>query len=709
MFANLRSRVGLRSIDVDRWLPWLVGLAGFVLYAATAAPSIVRFDDDSLEFQLVGPTLGIAHPTGYPLYTLLGGLWSRVIFPVGNWAWRMNLFSALAGALTVGLVYVLIQRVARQAGYGSQPLAGLIGAGVFALGSVWWSQTTVAEVYALHGLFTAAILYAAVSVPQKSIVNPDGRMTRLFLLFGLSLTHHRTTLLLAPGLAVYLLWQIPGLWRPRWIWLRWVAALSLPLLLYLYLPLRASMGVADLNGDYVNSWAGFWFHVLAQGYAGFFQASSLTVTRTAGEWLGFFVEQMGLFYLVLGIGGWIWLGMQRGAARRIAALLALTGLVDLLFVLNYRVGDPEVFLLPLLMVLAVGAGMGTVWLFSRREITLWSADQVAVAMLLVGIAMQGVGPGFVPPAYTWTAHDQAVAMAKVDFPPQSRVIGIVGEVTALKYMQRSDGLGLNALPVAADDPDTRRTLVAEEMAAGHPVFLTRELAGIENEYSFTGSGPLVRVWPRGQAQSSPPQVAISAEFDDGRLALTGYDLAIAQQAGGPSLDVAFYWQAAAPLTRTLKLSLRLLGPDGETLTVADEFPLHQAAPTWSWLPGEVLRDEYTLPLPINQSTNQPTPSRSSSTTPTPWPRWGGGRWDWRGIDLGKDFNAKGAKMRRAQRKAEMFSVLLCALCVFAPFALKNRTRYANPTLNANPSLMELATRQPRSAITINFSIISRSA
>ena len=39
--------------------------------------------------------------------------------------------------------------------------------------------------------------------------------------------------------------------------------------------------------------------------------------------------------------------------------------------------------------------------------------------------------------------------------------------------------------------------------------------------------------------------------------------------------------------------------------MADEFPLHQAAPTGFWLPGEVLRDEYSLPLPINQSTNQP--------------------------------------------------------------------------------------------------------
>ncbi len=605
MFANLRPPVGLRSIDLDRWLPWLTGLAAFVLYAITAAPSIVRFDDDSLEFQLVGPTLGIAHPTGYPLYTLLGGLWSRVIFPIGNWAWRMNLFSALAGAITVGLIYALIRRVSEQSGAPGHPLAGLVGAGVFALGSVWWSQTTVAEVYALHGLFTAAILYAAVTITQESVLNPDRRMTRLFLLFGLSLAHHRTTLLLAPGLAVYLLWQIPDLWRPRWIWVRWAAALALPLLLYLYLPLRAGMGVADLNGDYVNTWAGFWFHVLAQGYAGFFEANPLAVSRSFGAWLAFFAGQMGAFYLVLGIVGWIWLGLRRGSARRAGGFLALIAGVNLLFVLNYRVGDPEVFLIPTFLALAVGVGAGMVGLMERLGKGPLSA-QIGTALLVIGPLIAGVGPGYAPPIYAWTAHDQAVAMAKVDFPPQSRVMGIVGEVTALKYMQRSVGLGLNALPVAADDPDTRRTLVAEEMAAGHPVFLTRELAGIETEYSFTGTGPLVRVWPRGQAQSGPPQQPAQVDFDDGQLRLTGYDLAIAQQAAGPSVNVAFYWQAAAPLTRTLKLSLRLLGPDGETLATADEFPLRQAAPTWSWLPGEILRDEYALPLPINQSTNQPT-------------------------------------------------------------------------------------------------------
>ena len=95
---------------VYRLAPWIVGILFFGIYALTAAPSIAALFDDSLEFQLVLPTFGIAHPTGYPLYTLLGGLWN-LLFPVGNWAWRANLFSALAGGAAVALVYVTAHRL----------------------------------------------------------------------------------------------------------------------------------------------------------------------------------------------------------------------------------------------------------------------------------------------------------------------------------------------------------------------------------------------------------------------------------------------------------------------------------------------------------------------------------------------------------------------------------------------------------------------
>ena len=276
------------------WLriaPWLVGLAFLFLYGMTTAPSIVTLFDDSLEFQLVLPTFGIAHPTGYPLFTLLGGLWSRVLFPFGNWAWRANLLSALAAATTVALVYVLASKlVAAVVDQPGAAWAGLAAAMAFGLVPIWWAQATLAEVYALHSLLVCAVLVTAIGIERTTGPAFDRRMTLLWFLVGLGVAHHRTIVLVLPGLAVYLLWSVPGIWRPRRVWWLWLAALAVPLLFYLYLPLRAGMGMRDLHGSYTNSWSGFWDHVLARGYTGFFThlcADRRAVgRRLVGTWPG---------------------------------------------------------------------------------------------------------------------------------------------------------------------------------------------------------------------------------------------------------------------------------------------------------------------------------------------------------------------------------------------------------------------------------------
>ena len=263
------------SSKTQRWLlPGAVFILSLLFYAGTAAPSIVALFDDSLEFQLVLPTFGIAHPTGYPLYTLVGGVWSN-FFPFGNWAWRVNILSAVAAAGAVALVFVLTQRLTAVNGRGDL-WAGSAAAIAFGFGAVWWSQATVAEVYAAHNLLVAAVLLIAVDLPALRGPAADCRMTLLLALIGLGLAHHRTTMLLLPGLAVYMLWTMPALRRRRPVWLLWSAALLAPLLLYVYIPLRAAQGVVDLNASYVNTWAGFWDHVLARRYTGFFTANELT-------------------------------------------------------------------------------------------------------------------------------------------------------------------------------------------------------------------------------------------------------------------------------------------------------------------------------------------------------------------------------------------------------------------------------------------------
>ena len=66
-------------------------------------------------------------------------------------------------------------------------------------------------------------------------------------------------------------------------------------------------------------------------------------------------------------------------------------------------------------------------------------------MLILLLLMAGGGrDASIDRSGEWAAHDYAVYMAKVDFPPGSRGIGIEGEMTALKYMQQAEQIGLHS-------------------------------------------------------------------------------------------------------------------------------------------------------------------------------------------------------------------------------------------------------------------------
>ncbi len=78
-------------------LPWAFLIAGAALYGASAMPGLAIMD--SGEFLGVAVKLGVAHPTGYPLYAVLGHL--ATFFPWGDAAWRINLLSAAGAAGTV--------------------------------------------------------------------------------------------------------------------------------------------------------------------------------------------------------------------------------------------------------------------------------------------------------------------------------------------------------------------------------------------------------------------------------------------------------------------------------------------------------------------------------------------------------------------------------------------------------------------------------
>ena len=182
------------------------------------------------EMQTVPHLLGVAHPTGYPTYVLLG--WFAQLVPLGSIAFRANLLSAVLVSGALATVVAILLRL------GVRPL--IAAAAALALGAIptVWAAATVAEVNPLHLLFVALLLH-------RALVWEEERRTRDLvlggLLLGLALGNHLLIAFVAPFIGLFALWvgrreiaSRPGILATA------VAAGLLGLSVYLYIPLAAN-------------------------------------------------------------------------------------------------------------------------------------------------------------------------------------------------------------------------------------------------------------------------------------------------------------------------------------------------------------------------------------------------------------------------------------------------------------------------------------
>jgi len=98
---------------------------------------------DSGDFALAALQLGIPHPTGYPLYTMVGHACIR-LWPLLEPVWVLNVLSAVCAASAVALLYLLAVRLLKKR------WAAVLPAATFAVTPSFWSHATTAEVYALQ-------------------------------------------------------------------------------------------------------------------------------------------------------------------------------------------------------------------------------------------------------------------------------------------------------------------------------------------------------------------------------------------------------------------------------------------------------------------------------------------------------------------------------------------------------------------------------
>ena len=205
----------------------------FVVYLKGLAPSVVP--GDTGDYQTAGWLWGVAHPPGYPLYTILVGIFERLPIPplfvqTGEFsaiAWRANLVSVIFAVLALMVLFMLVNRIT------GKPVTAMLACGALAFSRVFWWHSEVCENDTMSALFILLVMYLAVRIVQ------DGKSNLpywLALVMGLTVSHHQAIILFFPAVFVYL--GINGFLKfkaKQWIGL--ILAFVLGLTPFLYLPI----------------------------------------------------------------------------------------------------------------------------------------------------------------------------------------------------------------------------------------------------------------------------------------------------------------------------------------------------------------------------------------------------------------------------------------------------------------------------------------
>ena len=332
----------------DRLAAALLFAAGFALYVVTLAPGLPHPGGDSHAFTNSAAMLELARRTGYPLWTWVAFLFTRLV-PFGDVAWRTTLLSAAGAAGAVAVVFLIARRL--RLGRGPAAFAALL----LLTSTTLWSQAVVTEVYGPNAFMIALALWALLvwAARVERGAPSDGVLAGVALVVALSLGTHLSTLTLAPAYALFVLLVDPRvLLRPRALALVGAACL-VGIAQFAWLPLRAE--TTFFPNPAPRTAAGVWAYTVgAFDNLRFTFPLSALPTRLA-FYAHHLVENVTVAGVAAGAAGmWVLLWRQPAPACLLIAVYAL----NVATASQIMTGDAEVFFIPGYVVWVLFAGGG---------------------------------------------------------------------------------------------------------------------------------------------------------------------------------------------------------------------------------------------------------------------------------------------------------------------------------------------------------------
>ncbi|HKZ69004.1 MAG TPA: hypothetical protein VJ020_02930, partial [Anaerolineales bacterium] len=433
----------------------------------------------------------------------------------------------------------------------------------------------------------------------------------LAFVFGLAVSHGRALVLLAPALAVLL-------WRPYFAYVRrkplvlllHSALAFIPWLSYLYLPLRAFMG-AEWTFSEPTDWEGLRPYITADE-----TRTNITFAASPAEWfertrLHLDVLNTELLPGVLIVGLTAALVVPLLTRRRIhaaffaAAWLPFFAAAYVAYV-GYIWDAYLAVLMPVTLIGVLGLGMGASWLAELR--LAWG--RVAVGGLLItAVAAAALNYGYVSQLKAATRGRAIIENFKpaLDLRGPGRVV--LSATWGLDYFALAYGALVNhELPgvVAVD----QSAPFAELIAAGDRVYVLPQffyVFGLDFWDGKLGRAHLTSAAPGIiRVAASPPLTLVEVPNPDPHLigdsiSLLGHQIRFEPKAN--ALRVTLYWQSSATPSQDYSVFVHLsdqpaISTGEDILAQSDSaVPVYGFYPTTRWSAGEIVREDYTIPLP----------------------------------------------------------------------------------------------------------------
>jgi hypothetical protein len=591
-------------VSLSKRQAWLAPLALFALalagYARTLRPTFGW--GDSSELAIAVRFLGVGHSPGYPTFIMLGHAFTWL--PLGDFAHRVNLYNATCGAVAAVLAYLICSRLTRSR------LAAFAAATCFAFSATLWDATSDVDVHTLHACFAAGAIWALLRWRED---HQERFLSWAALLFGVGLTNHPLIGLLAPA-AVYLIVAERG-WRflanPGRV-LRCAALIALPLLLYLYVPIRgAANPPPGVNNPHTFSEA--IAQITAPQYRGVvFHTPIAVVARKAAQYPHRLIGEVGYPGVIAGLIGMVVLWRRD---RRFLAFALMGMAVTILYAVNYAIFDIYQYYIQTYLLWATFIAFGfdgalralsrAIRARQREDGPLAHLRQgalLAVVLLTIPLFEFAVNLPRVNASEDYAAEDYArAALAQVE--PHALIVGDWWAIAPLAYLKYVEGArgdvtlssafsfsSAKAFEAAMEADSLRRfpAVYACEM-------ITHRLGEVQRRYRVVQDGPLLRV-----LVDPPDPRSLEAECSAAPLASFGSSLKLlkagltpARVEEGGCVQVDYVWTTSGRLPG-LDTITRIRDAGGRAIAVETSGILQGLYPLDRWEAGQAVREHHVI-------------------------------------------------------------------------------------------------------------------